>query len=130
MRIYMIEHGICTEYIVQVVYGNTPKQVRIERDKYGRDVYTVWSERRTTVRVYEWKDNVDSRTEWHGTTVCKYSDECRKKVGRMIAWKHVLKEMYDRGCISAKMYDLASTFDLACTIAVIDVDKNEIRVKA
>ena len=133
MRITIKQNDQKRTFIVKVQHDYTKPIVKHEQDEFGRDRYTIWRERKTTVRCHLWNEaeEPNSATVFVGTTVCKYQDNktYKKSVGRGIAWCHCLGEMNKMGVFDFEAIKLLSPLTLDATSYEIDVDAGTVAKK-
>ena len=118
------------ELIVKIRYDKTKPIVKHAHDEFGRDVYTVWQERVTTVSCHEYDpENESSTTLYVGRTVCNYHDNKNfsKSTGRMLAWFNCLDEMLKSDFIGEDEEAMLEEINLNATAVEVDVAKQTVK---
>jgi len=118
------------ELIVKVQYDNTKPIVKHEKDEFGRNVFTIWQERKTTVSVQKYDPNkTASRTVYVGTTTCDYHDAKHnsKKLGKQIAWLNCINELVENNVVNGDEADALEAIELDATAFELDMEKKELK---
>lgn len=112
------------ELIVKVQYDKTKPIVKYEKDQYGREVFTVWQEKITTVSCHEYdSEKTSSYTTYAGTTTCDYHDakHYSKKLGKQIAWLNCVDELLSNGVINEDEADALDMIELDANVFELDM---------
>ena len=118
------------ELIVKVQYDKTKPIVKHEKDEYGRNIFTIWQERKTTVSVQKYDpDKTASRTVYVGTTTCDYHDAKRysKKLGKHLAWLNCINELVENNVVTGDEADALEAIELDATAFELDMEKKELK---
>ena len=118
------------ELIVKVQYDKTKPIVKHEKDEFGRNVFTIWQERKTTVSVQKYDPNkTASRTVYVGTTTCDYHDakNYSKKLGKQIAWLNCINELVENNVVNGDEADALEAIELDATAFELDMEKKELK---
>lgn len=130
MRITIKNTTQTKEFIVKIQYDTTKPIVKREKDEFGRDVFTIWQEKITTVSCHKYDPNkTSSRTVYVGTTTCDYHDIRRysKKVGRVIAWLNCINELVENNVVNEDEATALEAITLDATAFEIDMEKKELK---
>jgi hypothetical protein len=112
------------ELIVKVQYDKTKPIVKYEKDQYGREVFTVWQEKITTVSCHEYDpEKTSSYTTYTGTTTCDYHDAkyYSKKLGKQLAWLNCVDELLSNGVINEDEADALDKIELDANVFELDM---------
>lgn len=125
MRIILKSNNNERQFIVKIKYDSTKPTIQTRKDEYGRAVYTIWNERRTTVTCREWCKGREpvSKTLYEGSTVCHYSDKYDKQYGKSKAWDHCVEEMVNQGVITGLEGNALVEAGLSGCVVLVDADK-------
>lgn len=130
MRITIKNTTQTKEFIVKIQYDTTKPIVKREKDEFGRDVFTIWQEKITTVSCHKYDPNkTSSRTVYVGTTTCDYHDakHYSKKVGRVIAWLNCINELVENNVVNEVEATALEAITLDATAFEIDMEKKELK---
>lgn len=132
MRIKIKNPNGTRELRVKVQYDSTEVKKEFSKDKYGRDVCYIWTEKVTTVTCHEHNQASIpvSMTVFVGRAICDYRDAKRfkKSTGRNIAWKNCIVEMLDKNFVTREEAIALSIVGTSGTIAEIDMTGDEINI--
>ena len=80
--------------VVKFRYVATAKD-KWSKDKYGRDVNTIWQEHTTIATIWEWTqdDAPHSRVKYTGMAFCSYKDKYSKPFGKRLALERAIEAM-------------------------------------
>lgn len=112
------------KYVIKIQYDWTKPIMTQTKDEWQRLITTTWRERKTTVTITPWNENGEpvSRTIFMGTTTCHYKDKYDKRVGREVAFRRCLTEMYEQEAIDEDEF-------IAMTMADLSKLEDEVEVK-